>query len=517
MAVPESSTDWRPRPPLAGWFSAVAGLGLGHRRVRIALVGVALLLLAFYWLSTLYTVNLCALPGTSRCADLGVDFRGDLYNAGHAMLHGITPYHLAALQAQARVVRAGGTVRWIASPRYPPAILLAVVPLSLVPFAAAAILFLVLSAGAVVVALRLFGVRDWRCILLVLFSPPSVYGLWVGNLSPLLLLGIALAWRWRARVRLLALAVAATIAAKLVLWPLTVWLAVTRRFRALALALVLALGAILAAWSVIGFAGLTSYPRLLSDVAYIGEARGSSMVSLLLSAGISVTGARAVALTCAACLLVAGGLAARRPDGDRGAFALIVMAALIATPVVWLHYLVLLFVPIALFSRRLSPIWFVPTLATWGPSTDLVIELVLLAWLCAQRSPDATTEPGSGDERNRAGRDALQLGSEASMRRFGDAKRSGLLALLDGDSRQGPEAGREAERAGVPRHARAPVRADRSGAGPSPDHHRPAVGEGEDGARALPGRWRAPRSDRLQRRERAPARLDPQSQGQSRG
>jgi hypothetical protein len=375
----------RPRP---------AGPRLERRFVRVALLGLALLLLVFYCVSTLYSVNLCALPGTSGCAAFGADFKGDLYRAGAAISHGITPYHPAALDAEVRKLRAGGTVGWIASPRYPPAVLLAAVPLSLLPFAAAAVLFVLMSAAAIVIALRLLGVRDWRCVALALLSPASLYGLWVGNLSPMLLLGVALVWHLRSRVRVLAVAVAATIAAKLFLWPLAVWLAVTRRFRAFTLASSLALGGVLAAWAVIGFADMTSYPHMLSDVVYIGEARGSSLVSLLLSAGASVGVARATTITCAVCLLVAAGFAARRPNGDRTAFALIVVAALIATPVVWMHYMVLLFVPIALFSRRLSPIWFIPMLASWAPAYDLVIELIVLGWVLAQQPRRRTLETG---------------------------------------------------------------------------------------------------------------------------
>jgi hypothetical protein len=69
-------------------------------------------------------------------------------------------------------------------------------------------------------------------------------------------------------------------------------------------------------------------------------------------------------------MVIAAGLAilalARRcasgPDGDRRAFGLAVLAALTATPIVWEHYMVLLFVPIALISPRLSRLWLIPVL-----------------------------------------------------------------------------------------------------------------------------------------------------------
>src|SRR5947208_12683314 len=57
-------------------------------------------------------------------------------------------------------------------------------------------------------------------------------------------------------------------------------------------------------------------------------------------------------------------LAGRGPDGDRRSFVVAVAGALFATPVLWLHYLVLLFVPIALARPRLSALWLAP-LAFW--------------------------------------------------------------------------------------------------------------------------------------------------------
>jgi hypothetical protein len=44
-----------------------------------------------------------------------------------------------------------------------------------------------------------------------------------------------------------------------------------------------------------------------------------------------------------------------------------VIAAIAASPLVWPHYLTLLFVPIALLSPRISPLWFVPLIAYFAP------------------------------------------------------------------------------------------------------------------------------------------------------
>ena len=356
---------------------------LGVRGLAFAAIGLAVLTFSI-------TLNVGMVRGTP----FEMDFRGDLYGAGQAIISGRSPYHLGLLDAQAALARVGHLGGPLASPRYPAPSLVAAVPLSLLPFPVASGLFMLLSLGAVALALRLLGVRDWRCYGVALMSWPVLVGVWFGNLSPLLLLGAAAAWRWRSRLKLLGAAIASVIAAKLFLWPLAVWLIVTRRFRALGVTSAMTVITIVGAWALIGFAGMTAYPHMLADIASIGEGRGSSLVAFLRAVGASVWLARAVALTVALALLLASSRVAGQVDGDQRAFGLAVMAALTATPVVWAHYLVLLFVPIALQSHRLSPIWFLPVLAGLGPGwvvhptiwsslPELVIELVVTGSLCS--------------------------------------------------------------------------------------------------------------------------------------
>ena len=45
-------------------------------------------------------------------------------------------------------------------------------------------------------------------------------------------------------------------------------------------------------------------------------------------------------------------------DGDRRAFAVLVAACMLASPIVWPNYAALLFVPIAMTWPRLAPVWF---------------------------------------------------------------------------------------------------------------------------------------------------------------
>jgi Glycosyltransferase family 87 len=322
------------------------------------------------------------------------DFYGNLYVAGARIFHGLSPYQPQLIAAEAAIVRAGGTISSVSSPRYPAPMLVASAPLSLLPLWLAQVLVLVASIAAVIGALRLFGVRDWRCIAVACVSWPVVFGVWLGNVSPLLLLGTALVWRWRARLWPAAAALASLIAAKLFLWPIGVWVLVTRRFRTLGLAVLITVAAAAAGWALIGFNSLIEYPRLLMNIATIGEGRGCSLVGTLMSVGVSSGTARVVALVIMTALVGAAWRLAGLPDGERRAFGVTVMAVLIGTPVVWAHYLVLTFVPIALVSPELSWLWFLPMLAgiepgpvahphLWVSLPALIIELVLVRSLCA--------------------------------------------------------------------------------------------------------------------------------------
>lgn len=296
------------------------------------------------------------------------DFNGGLYGAGKDVLHGRDPYRTERLQRLADIKRAGGKPETIISiPVYPAPAVVAAVPFSLLPYKVAGTLFFLLSIAALMLALMLLGVSDWRCYGLALGSYPVVHGLILGALTPLLVLGTAVVWRWRDRLWPPAIALAALVSAKLFLWPLGVWLLASRRYRSALLAAVLAVAAGLAAWAVLGFAGLTEYPRMVGNLAFVSEGVSVSFVAALLALGLSTGVAHAVALATAAVMLAAVAWFCRTPAGHRRGFSLAVVAALMATPIVWPHYLALVFVPIALCSKRLSLIWFMPLLGYVAP------------------------------------------------------------------------------------------------------------------------------------------------------
>src|SRR5205814_8737007 len=112
---------------------------------------------------------------------------------------------------------------------YPAPTIVVASPFALLPFTASAVLWDVLAAAALFAALRLVGVRDWRVYAVVFMSFPAAASLELAQIDAPLALGVALVWRWRhtSGIRF-AVSLGALLVAKVFLWPLLVWAAVTR-------------------------------------------------------------------------------------------------------------------------------------------------------------------------------------------------------------------------------------------------------------------------------------------------
>jgi Glycosyltransferase family 87 len=306
-------------------------------------------------------------------------------SAAHAVVHGGSPFPPATTAALAH------GDKYV----YPPVTALFLAPLAFGPVVVGKALFLVLALGCVLLALRLLEVRDWRCYGLALLTAPVVDTLSLGAISSMLLLGVALVWRYRDRPGVAGAVTAATAVAKLFVWPLFVWLLATRRFRAAGVAAATSVLLLVGGWAVIGFAGFGGYPHLLQVLTKVDAVKSYSLAGLL-----RVDGGAATALSGLLAIVVIGGifLAARGADGERRALVIAVAGALLATPVLWLHYLDLLFVPIALVRPRLSAIWFAP-LAFWvtplahsnGSVWRICLVLVVSAWIVWRTFAPAAT------------------------------------------------------------------------------------------------------------------------------
>jgi Glycosyltransferase family 87 len=233
------------------------------------------------------------------------------------------------------------------------------------PYTVAAAVYICISIAAVPLALRLVGVRDWRCYGVAFLCYPVLASLPVGAIGPLLTLLLALIWRYRDRPLVLAPLLAVAMTLKLFLWPLAIWALATRRWRASLLAVPLTAAAIVLPFVPLGLDVLRRYPDVLRTLDQVfGPISFSSRAlfeALRLSGGVADG---AIALL-GICLAVATVVLARRPDGDRLALTSAVVAALLLSPIVWVHYYVLLLVPIALARPRLSALWFLP-IAFWS-------------------------------------------------------------------------------------------------------------------------------------------------------
>ncbi len=269
-------------------------------------------------------------------------------------------------------IRAGGAApRIIELPVYPPAVLIALAPFALLPAGVANAVFVALLLPLPGVALWLLGVRDLRCYSLMYLSAPLLLGTEIGTLSPLLLVGCALVWYLRDRAVTAGLIVAALVCAKLFLWPLVVWFVITRRWRAAAVASGVSAVGTLAGFVFVGGADLRAYPHMLSVLSSIEQTQGYSAVAGASQLGAPATLARGIAVALGVALLATAWRAARRGD-ESAAFGIVVCAALVLTPIVWLHYLVLLFVPIALRRRTLGWEWAVPLLLWLTPMQQTI-------------------------------------------------------------------------------------------------------------------------------------------------
>ncbi len=122
----------------------------------------------------------------------------------------------------------------------------------------------------------------------------------------------------------------------------------------------------LAAWAAIGFDGLMGYPDLLRRLSDIQSERSYSIVGMASTAGLGTAVGQALTLLVGGGLLVGCVVFARRSD-DRSFLHLRSAATLALSPIVWLHYLVVLLVPVAIARPRFSLLWLLPVLLWVSP------------------------------------------------------------------------------------------------------------------------------------------------------
>lgn len=319
----------------------------GRRTVELFLFG-ALPLVVFCWWLGFGVLD-------SSAGDWAFDFR-QFWQGGNDVVNGVSPYPSAALLATSGDHLDPSGIQQVFRFPYPAGAAVALAPFGAVGFDAAAAVWgaaLIVSLFASVWILR---VRDWRVMGIVIGSAPVISAVRLGTLTPVMILLLAVVWRWRESRWVAGSALAAAISLKLFLWPLVVWLAATRRWAAAVIAAAVAATATLAAWAAIGFEGMTDYPELLRRLSDVVADRGYSLVALGVEVGLPQGAAQLLPWVVGLSLLVVV-FAVARQGGDRSAFSLAIVAAIVLSPIVWAHYFALLVVPLAVAFPRLSWVW----------------------------------------------------------------------------------------------------------------------------------------------------------------
>ena len=254
--------------------------------------------------------------------DAAIDFRS-VTPAIRGLAHGTDPYVVEGLAR-------GGHFLWTVLCGW----LLA--PLAWMP--GGWLLAIALQIVGLVSALWLLEVRDWRAYALALAWPATVNSVQTANITILVAVFVAAGWRTRGSP-FCGLWLGLAVAVKLFAWPVLVWLAATRRWRALIAATTVQVIGLLATVPYISIVRFARYER---EVDRVLSGQAITLKAMLLDQG--VWGAQAITLAVGLTILWFG----------RRDLAWCVVSALVLSPIVWLHYFDLLLFPLALWS---APFW----------------------------------------------------------------------------------------------------------------------------------------------------------------
>jgi alpha-1,2-mannosyltransferase len=321
--------------------------------------------LVFIWLAVY------VLAGPSN--KIAVDFHDAFYVAGHRVLHGGDPYAWTT-----SAIRNG--VAFV----YPALSALLFVPFALISSGAAGIVFTLICMALAPLTLWVLGIRDWRIYGITLIWQP-VFSAWqTANESILLVCLVALVWRYRDRALVAGLLTAVAISLKPFVWPLALWLLITRRWRASGYGLVVGLVINLISWSVVGFNNISVYQRDSGTDARDSWRIGYSAIAAAGHLGATRTFGDLLLIVISVALVVGAvyiGFIKRR---EKQALILVVALMLAASPLVWTHYFVVLLIPMALARPRVNWLWALPILM-WvcPPSLHVRGWQELIAWLVA--------------------------------------------------------------------------------------------------------------------------------------
>ncbi len=286
---------------------------------------------------------------------------------------------------------------------YPPPFLLICLPLALLPYGLAAVVWLATTGVACFAVVRALLPRRWPAILVFLAFPALSINAWNGQngaLSAALLGAAALHMERRPKVAGVCLG-ALCFKPQLALLVVPALIA-ARRFQVLAYAALAMVtlcvvslcvfGA--AAWQ--GFLSATPVARAAMEFGWVGFAKMVSTFAAARLLGMSSADAWAAQAIVAAAVLIVTVLVARRRPGERAEVALLATGACLMTPFVLDYDLMLLVIPLAWVVAQAEQTVYLPweklilasafllpmvvrSLATWADAS--VAPLALLALL----------------------------------------------------------------------------------------------------------------------------------------
>lgn len=267
---------------------------------------------------------------------------------------------------------------------HPPPVVFVALPFGLLPYEQAQVAWLLLGMSCMVIALWLLlqphfpGLSIPKFALICLITIPLLHfweELGLGQLMMLQLLLLMGAWRaFRVgRERAGAVCLGLALALKLIAWPLIILLMVGRKWRAIIVALATFASANLAAALILGPREVIYYYSTVSEWVwgiYRGDWGNFSLMSvgwrLFEGTGVSsLTGLHAPPLVAAPGLaypaailvvgiwLVVGLMWAAKARSFDVAFSMTLCTSILASPLTWCHYLILLVMPLSLIARRI--------------------------------------------------------------------------------------------------------------------------------------------------------------------
>lgn len=252
--------------------------------------------------------------------------------------------------------------------QYPPPFVLLALPFSLFGFAVGTWLWIAFVLGCWAVGTAILPVRPatrWLILLLGAVGWPLIYGVRIGQVTPVLYLVFAVAWRSLDRPTWLGATVGVGAMLKLQPGLLAVWLLARRDWRALLAAVITAavitvVAGIVGLWDWIGL--LTLLKSLTNAVDLpVNMAIGATLHTLGLDLGLAQL-IQSVNTVVILALVVLAGVRLPRTPG----FLVAVVATQLISPIVWTHYALVLLLPVAwLLDRRHWWAAVIPLMHVW--------------------------------------------------------------------------------------------------------------------------------------------------------